>query len=233
MLLLICKGQTNVFPTTGNVGIGTTTPVTPIDVKGDITVDAANPALRLSTSSTDQNRYLAILNSKALGAAGGLKAGGVLISESYAYANPAKGDLVVKGNISIGRATPVSGYKLAVAGKAIAEEMKVQLQSGWPDYVFKPDYQLMPLKNVESFIKKHGHLPEVPSAKEVAENGIEVGANQAVLLKKIEELMLHLIEMEKKVKQQQEDTERKIRELEGIIKQQTAIIEQQNKTDNH
>ncbi|MCF3107869.1 hypothetical protein LL912_03670 [Niabella sp. CC-SYL272] len=179
-----------------------------LDVRGAVTMDTTAPVIRLSTAGTDQNRYLSILNSLAFGVAGGLKVGGVLVSDAYAYANPAKGDLVVKGTISIGRATPVTGYKLAVACNIIAEEVKIKLQSsGWPDYVFRPSYRLMPLSQVEHFIKTNGHLPEVPSAREVAENGIEVGANQAVLLKKIEELTLHLIQLEKKVKDLEKEKE--------------------------
>lgn len=101
------------------------------------------------------------------------------------------------GNVGIGIFRP--GERLAVNGKIRAREVKVE-NTNWPDYVFKPSYRLMPLNQVESFIKENGHLPEVPSANEVERNGIEIGANQAVLLKKIEELTLHLIEMEKTIK---------------------------------
>lgn len=103
------------------------------------------------------------------------------------------------GQVGIGTASIPANYKLAVAGKMIAEEIKIQLQgsSGWPDYVFKPSYKLMPLHKVEAFIKTNGHLPEVPSAKEVEGKGIEIGANQALLLKKIEELTLYMIELKK------------------------------------
>ncbi|MBO9620877.1 MAG: hypothetical protein J7539_17785 [Niabella sp.] len=110
----------------------------------------------------------------------------------------------VPGSLGIAVNPVPADYKLAVGGKVIAEEMKIKLQSsGWPDYVFKPSYQLTPLSQVESFIKQNGHLPEVPSAKEVGEKGVEMGASQAVLLKKIEELTLHLIAMEKKMTEQQ------------------------------
>ncbi|WP_218917231.1 hypothetical protein [Niabella ginsenosidivorans] len=103
------------------------------------------------------------------------------------------------GRVSIGTTAIPAGYRLAVAGKIIGEEVKVKLQSsGWPDYVFTPSYQLMPLDKVEAFIEEHGHLPDVPSAKEVAEKGVEVGANQAILLKKIEELTLYILEQDKK-----------------------------------
>jgi hypothetical protein len=65
---------------------------------------------------------------------------------------------------------------------------------GWSDYVFNDDYKLRSLSSLESFIKQNKHLPEVPSAKEVEEKGISVGDNQALLLKKIEELTLYVIE---------------------------------------
>jgi hypothetical protein len=116
---------------------------------------------------------------------------------------------VSSGSVGIGISNPPSGYKLAVAGNIIAEQVRVQLQSsGWPDYVFKPQYKLMPLSQVEDFIKEKGHLPEVPRAEEVAKEGVELGTNQALLLKKIEELTLHLIEMEKRNNEQDREIER-------------------------
>lgn len=101
-----------------------------------------------------------------------------------------------------------NGYSLGVRGKIIAEEMKVQLSSSgcWPDYVFKPEYRLRPLAEVETHIKERGHLPEVPSALAIGKNeGYELGAMDATLLKKIEELTLYAIQMEKQVKSLQEE----------------------------
>ena len=86
-------------------------------------------------------------------------------------------------------------YRLAVNGRIRATEIK--LYSGWADYVFASDYLLMPLADVEAYIVANGHLPNVPSAKEVEQNGVEVGVTQALLLEKIEELTLHLIRLEK------------------------------------
>ena len=108
------------------------------------------------------------------------------------------------GNVGIGTTAPPSGYKLAVAGKIISEEVKVKLQSsGWPDYVFSQNYKLKTLEETETFIKKAGHLPNIPSAVEVAENGISLWVMNAKLLEKIEELTLHLIDQNKKTEKMQ------------------------------
>ncbi|ANH80050.1 hypothetical protein A8C56_02790 [Niabella ginsenosidivorans] len=117
--------------------------------------------------------------------------------------------MVIQSNGNVGIGVLIPSEKLSVNGNIRAKEIKVET-ANWPDYVFKPGYQLMPLNRVESFIQEHGHLPDVPSAREVAEKGIDVGANQAILLKKIEELTLHIIELEKTVrdlKQQHLDME--------------------------
>jgi hypothetical protein len=126
------------------------------------------------------------------------------------------------GRVGIGVSDPPSNFKLAVAGKVIADELKVKPHaSGWPDYVFKPQYQLMPLSQVEDFIKEKGHLPEVPSAKEVENEGIALGANQALLLKKIEELTLYLIEKDRQLLEQKkanEKLEKRLTRLEVVMK---------------
>jgi hypothetical protein len=87
---------------------------------------------------------------------------------------------------------------LAVGGKLGARSVHVVAPAiPWPDYVFAPAYALRPLPAVEAFIQANGHLPEVPSAAEVARQGLDLGAMDALLLKKIEELTLHLIALEK------------------------------------
>lgn len=102
------------------------------------------------------------------------------------------------GNVAIG--TPdAEGYKLAVKGDAIFTKIKVKQHESWPDYVFHKNYQLRPLHELEAFIKKNNHLPEVPSAADVKVNGIDVAENQAALLKKIEELTLYIIEQNKRI----------------------------------
>jgi hypothetical protein len=83
----------------GNVGIGTTAPVTRLDVRGTLTLEAGgSPGLFTGTGNSELNRYLTLLNSTGYPSASGLKAGGILVADDYSYADPAKNDLVVKGN---------------------------------------------------------------------------------------------------------------------------------------
>lgn len=105
------------------------------------------------------------------------------------------------GNVAIGT-FDTRGYKFSVNGNIRAKEIKVE-NNNWPDYVFEPSYQLLDLDRLERFIKLNKHLPGVPSAKEVENNGANLGEMNAVLLKKIEELTLHVIELNKLVQQQQ------------------------------
>ena len=118
------------------------------------------------------------------------------------------------GNVGIGTSVIPSGYKLAVAGKIIAEEVVVKLQSNWPDYIFEPDYNLMPLQKVEQFVRTNKHLPGIPSATEVKKDGLSMGEMQNKLLQKIEELTLYMIEQGKTINQQSA----KIKELEEKLK---------------
>lgn len=98
------------------------------------------------------------------------------------------------GNIGIGTTNPGS-YKLAVEGVIGAHEIKVTTD-GWADFVFEPDYKLMTLADLKAFISENKHLPEIPTTKEVEENGISVGEMNAKLLQKIEELTLYTIQQE-------------------------------------
>lgn len=107
------------------------------------------------------------------------------------------------GNVSIGRTGGPAAYKLAVAGKIIAEELKVQLQAQWPDYVFTEYYKLPTLEEVEQQIKEKGHLANMPSAEEVNREGFEVGELTRLQQEKIEELTLYIIELNKKLQAQE------------------------------
>jgi hypothetical protein len=104
------------------------------------------------------------------------------------------------GNVGIGTTNPTQ--KLSVKGTVRAQEVIVD--TGWSDFVFDESYKLKALSETEAFVKSEKHLPGIPSAKEVAENGISVGEMQAKLLAKIEELTLHQIAQEKKLQAQDE-----------------------------
>jgi hypothetical protein len=87
---------------------------------------------------------------------------------------------------------------LRVNGKIDANEVKVSLNH-WNDYVFQDDFKLMPLSELESFVSKNKHLPEIPSEKEILNDGINIGEMNALLLKKIEELTLYIIDQQKQI----------------------------------
>lgn len=102
------------------------------------------------------------------------------------------------GGVVIGNTTVPSGVKLAVDGKITSTEVEVTLNA-WPDYVFNEDYKLTPLSEVERFIKDNGHLPGIPSAQEVKENGLSLGEMNKNLMEKVEELTLYVIKLQKEV----------------------------------
>jgi len=102
------------------------------------------------------------------------------------------------GSVGIGTGTVAipSDVKLAVNGKVNCKEVEVTL-SGWSDFVFKNDYKLRSLAEVENFINLNGHLPDVPSENDVLTNGANLGKMDAILLQKIEELTLYMIDLKK------------------------------------
>ncbi|MBS1534434.1 MAG: hypothetical protein JST78_05095 [Bacteroidetes bacterium] len=95
----------------------------------------------------------------------------------------------------------VSNYRLFVTGGILADEVRVNLSSGgtWADYVFAKGYNLKPLTEVEQFIKNEGHLPNVPSAKQIQEDGIALGEMAKIQQEKIEELTLYIIALNKEI----------------------------------
>jgi hypothetical protein len=123
----------------------------------------------------------------------------------------------LNGNVGIGTTNPTQ--KLQVKGTVYSTEVKVDLAAGTgPDYVFEPNYDLKPLAEIETYIKENKHLPEVPSAKEMEANGVQLGEMNMLLLKKVEELTLYLIEMKKENNEAKEMNKRladKIEKLES------------------
>jgi hypothetical protein len=209
----------------GNVGIGTSTPATKLEV---------------STSLTDNNlSFMRLSNTNAYGQIpldyyiGGVLKGKFRVDYAGNFNIVATGGDIFfytggdwngdesrikmrvanNGNVGIGTGLSAPSAKLQVAGDAKIGTLEVEndvkiggkiiLNNNWtieaPDYVFAKDYNLRSLNDVESFIKENSHLPEIPSAKEMKENGLDVAQLNMALLKKVEELTLYVIEQDKKI----------------------------------
>lgn len=117
-------------------------------------------------------------------------------------------------------------YRLFVKDGIKAEKIKVDVAStnGWADYVFKKDYKLNSLEEIEKYIKDKGHLPDIPSGEEVVKNGINLGEMDAKLLEKIEELTLHSIDQNKQIKSQGEQLKQQAEELKVLRDQFQQLV---------
>jgi hypothetical protein len=266
LLSIPSYAQTNTFPASGNVGIGTTSPQARLHTVGNHLIETNDDNV-ITFSNTDNSwQYLAFKRSGTRYYWMGLDdgndfyltkeqvgnivlnptAGKVVITGNYengniggrltlnhpgktapgaakdwtlynmagsygnsfqiwAYDNigcqaggtcAAMFTIMDNGNVGIGTVNPQA--KLAVNGDIVSKKVIVTL-NGWADYVFHTTYRLRPLSEVEQYINQYHHLPEIPTAAEVEKNGLDVGDNQAMLLKKIEELTLYAIEQEKKI----------------------------------
>ena len=108
--------------------------------------------------------------------------------------------LHVGSQVLIGEfANPANGYLLSVDGKVMAEEMRIENSSGWPDYVFEEGYELKSLGHLKNEIENLGHLPGVPSAESIEEEGIRVGEMQKKQMEKIEELTLYILQLHERI----------------------------------
>jgi hypothetical protein len=115
-------------------------------------------------------------------------------------ANPPDNGLYIHGNLHIGTTLGASGYKVAVNGKVICEELRVQLSSEWPDYVFSEQFNLTELDELRQYISKHRHLPGIPNADVMSNNGIAVSEMVITLVQKIEELTLYILAQDQRIK---------------------------------
>lgn len=145
---------------------------------------------------TDANGKLRIINMPANGGNGT-----ATYTESQILDN-ARLTIDADGRVIIGKEQILSGLhansftKLTVDGKIVAKEVWVTLD-GWADDVFEAGYKLMPIPELDSYIQTNGHLPGVPTTKDILANGSDLGKNDAILLRKVEELTLYMLELKK------------------------------------
>jgi hypothetical protein len=172
----------------GSVGIGTLNPQQKIDVIGRIKLRADNSSSAGIWFTDTNGVQTAFLGQTDQTSAGSL---GIYHSGDWRF--------IVNSNGNVGIGTFSPDAKLAVKGTIHAEEVKVDLSVPGPDYVFEKDYNLMSLEEIKAYIEKHKHLPEVPSAKEMETNGVNLSEMNMILLKKVEELTLYLIEKDKEI----------------------------------
>ena len=192
------QNGSNIFFNTGKVGIGTNDPLVQAHIKGGIELlrleSSTNPMLSFYEGSTYKAWFQAYDN-------------------DFYIVNRMPGRLRLRtnnvdrlviesdGSVVIGGAAGAAGYKLSVNGKMACEEILIDAAAYWPDYVFDRDYPLLSIDDFEKSVIKNKHLPGIPSAEEVSENGgHQVGEMQRQLLEKVEELSLYVIELNKRMK---------------------------------
>lgn len=216
ILLPFCSYSQNIFPSSGNVGIGTTNPGYPLQISGrSVPLALRNDSLYSQSSSGETSIYFGdsasgvkmlraskrTFNTRAFeiwteyGYNVPFKAAEFYYNNLNFYtANQNRFSIDISGNVGIGTANPDS--KLSVAGAVHAQAIKVDM-SNWPDYVFRSTYHLPELRQVKEYIDTNHHLPDMPSAAEISQNGIDLGEMNRLLTKKVEELTLYLIDLKK------------------------------------
>lgn len=180
----------------GNVALGTITPTSQLHMTGDIKMQSATPIIQMTTNAGTDMGFLQVEGIDVrVGTNATNDAGKFIIrtnGTNRVYVNPT-------GQVSIGTITPATGYMLSVNGKAVVEELKVQLSGNWPDYVFDKKYKLKSFGELRNYIAENKHLPNIPAASEIEKSGLEVGEMQRKMMEKIEELTLYVLQLESKI----------------------------------
>lgn len=224
----------NQFPVTGNAGIGTKTPQAALEIKrnaGD--TRRKNVLLQLSNSwsPNGQNEPSLMFSNGDLSDPKNVSywTVGARVSGDNTIKSPQTFKICYKapgidldqevfsidsyhGKVKIGDVnTNYDGYKLFVEEGILTEKVKVAIKNSedWFDNVFEPSYKLMNIYDLDGFIKKYKHLPEIPTTEDVTTSGLDLGKMNGLLLKKVEELTLYMIDLKKQL----DDTKKEVEEL--------------------
>ncbi len=215
-----------VIDANGNVGIGTKNPQGPLSVKGPSvwgqikilpTSDNAEAGLSFSSNSSDADfskMWFMGVNGWGIG-------------QKFAIGSSTTGapsiTFINGGNIGIGTTSPDT--KLTVNGTVHAKEVKVDVNIA-PDYVFEKNYKIKPLAEVKNYIAANKHLPEIPSAKNMEKDGVNLSEIDMKLLQKVEELTLYLIDKDSQILNQQ-------KQIDNQQKRLTKLERQIHASNNH
>ncbi|WP_395632900.1 beta strand repeat-containing protein [Flavobacterium sp.] len=201
---------TSVVAGTNVTVTGTGTTANPFTVSANDTSLYANNGIINQATTISGNRVVDMNNSNIwFSTANSTSNGKIYLGSTAVYPN-------ATGN-----------YRLFVEGGILTEKIKVALRSSanWADYVFANDYKLMPLNEVEAFVKTNKHLPGIDSAEQLAKDGIDVAQMQSKQMEKIEELTLYIIDQDKKIAEQAKALEKNSKELEALKMQIQALID--------
>ena len=179
------------------VGINTTSPRAALHVKSELEAANEGPIGQIQGLLIENNGFRN--HDFAFEIRTGQRPESVAMENGRVFTVSNAGTVHVGPNLNWANPNDAPELRMYVQGGIRTERIKVDVANlnGWADYVFEEGYQLMPAEELEAFIKEHKHLPGVPSATEVVENGIDLADINRILLEKIEELTLRVIELEK------------------------------------